>query len=407
MLKQGWDAVARYGGFPFRNAHPVSDFFCCFFRFSSGLIFPACLGLTLFAAPVHSDSLDDITELARQGAPDVALRFVDGHQPALSDQPAEWVRWEQARIAILQERRDWQAVVQRVASLPAEAPQGFMRWAWVQSAAAYIELRQGARSRDVLLRLLWTSRDSAESAQIAHWRRMVIRSYIADGRKEDAYTAIVRYQQDYGDGEAQARLLRGHVLLVLGRLTEAVELLKSNDDPEARSLYLLARLRGGGHQEDVMVEAAMMLKNDRLAPAVKARLWATLAEGAERTGEHGRQIACLEQAILLDEGELARDGLFAINTTSVWNAYRNYARLLANQKQLLVGDFEPWFALAQRAGDNNQPVQARALYALLAMEADTLELRLRAHRRFVTLLGKEKQGGELVRRLYRDLERFS
>ncbi|MDX1252514.1 MAG: hypothetical protein IDH49_09775 [Gammaproteobacteria bacterium] len=356
---------------------------------------------------MYSDSLDDIAELARQGAPDVALRFVDSHQPASADQPAEWARWERVRIAILQERKDWQAVVRRVAGFPAEAPQDFMRWAWAQSAAAYIELGQGARSRDVLLRLLWTSRDGVDSAQIAQWRRMVIRSYIADGRKEDAYTSIVRYQQDYGDADTQSRLLRAHVLLISGRPAEAVELLKSDGGPEARSLYLLARLRGGGHQEDSMAEAAMALKNDKLAPAVKARLWATLAEGAGKIGEHGRRIACLEQAVLLDEGGLARDGLFAIDTASVWDAYRNYARLLANQEQLLVGDFEPWFALAQRASDNNQPVQARALYALLALEADTLELRLRAHRQFTALLGKEKQGSELVRRLYRDLGRFS
>lgn len=91
----------------------------------------------------------------------------------------------------------------------------------------------------------------------------------------------------------------------------------------------------------------------------------------------------------------------------MWDAYRRYARLLGNQQQLLVGDFDPWFALAQRAADNNQPVQARAVYAMLALEADTLELRLRAHRQFATLLGKEKQGGELVRRLYRDVGHFS
>lgn len=393
----------------FRGTYPAFVLRFPSFRFPSvlNLFFPACLGLALFAAPVYSDSLDDIAELARQGAPDVALRFVDSHQPASADQPAEWARWERARIAILQERKDWQAVVRRVAGFPAEAPRDFTRWAWAQSAAAYIELGQGARSRDVLLRLLWTSRDGADSAQIAQWRRMVIRSYIADGRKEDAYTSIVRYQQDYGDADAQSRLLRAHVLLISGRPAEAVELLKSDSGPEARSLYLLARLRGGGHQEDSMAEAAMALKNDKLAPAVKARLWATLAEGAGKIGEHSRRIACLEQAVLLDEGELARDGLFAIDTASVWEAYRNYARLLANQEQLLVGDFAPWFALAQRASDNNQPVQARALYALLALEADTLELRLRAHRQFTALLGKEKQGGELVRRLYRGVERFS
>lgn len=413
MSEQGRDAVAECGGckrsLPFRSTHPVLALLFRSCRFSSflNLFFTACLGLALFAGPVHSDSLDDIAELARQGAADFALRFVERHQPALADQPAEWARWEQARITVLQERKDRQAVVQRVAALPAEAPRDFMRWAWTQSAAAYIELGLGARGREVLLRLLWAPRDGVDGAQIAQWRRMVIRSYIVDGRREDAYTAVVRYRQDYGDTDAQARLLSAHVWLISGRLAEAVELSKSDGSPEARSLYLLARLRGGGHQEDVMAEAAMALKNDRLTPAIKARLWATLAEGAGNIGEHGRQIACLEQAVLLDDGGLARDGLFAIGTASVWDAYRNYARLLANQEQLLVGDFEPWFTLAQRAIDDNQPVRARALYALLALEADALELRLRAHRQFATLLGKEKQGDELVRRLYRGVEPFS
>ncbi len=365
------------------------------------------LWLALFAMPVaHADQFEDLTALAGQGAAGLAIRLIDTHQPAASQSPADWVQWERVRLAIYQRQGDVGAVAQRVSALPQNMPQEFARWALAQGAAAHLELGHGASARESLLRLLWTPGEAVESRQFAQWRVMVIRSYIMDGLKDDAYTAMLRYQQDYGDTDAQPQLLRAQVMLVSGRAAEAIPLLLTATGPEAYTLRLLARLRSGDNLEAIMRETTGALADNKLAAPIKARLWATQAEAAERSGDCARQVRALEQVALLDQSALARDGLFTITFDTVWDAYRSCARAVGNREQLLMGDFEPWFAAALYLVAT-QPVEARAVFAMLAQEGDTLEIRLRAHREFLKLMTKEKQGEELVRRLYRDPGRFS
>jgi len=52
------------------------------------------------------------------------------------------------------------------------------------------------------------------------------------------------------------------------------------------------------------------------------------------------------------------------------------------------------------------PIRARALFAFLAMRADTVEIRVRAHQQLITLLGPLPQSAALTRALYIKLDRF-
>ncbi|MEQ6340713.1 MAG: hypothetical protein M3A44_03445 [Gammaproteobacteria bacterium] len=372
------------------------------------MVLGLALWLMLFAMPMaHADQFEELTTLAGQSATaGLAMHLIDVHQPAASSTPSDWAQWERVRIAILQQQRDWETVAQRVGALPQNMPQEFVRWALAQGVAAHLDLGHGAAARELLLRLLWTPGEAGESRPFAQWRVMVIRSYIMDGLKDDAYTAMLRYQQDYGDTDAQTQLLRAQVMLVSGRAAEAIQSLLTVAGPEASTLRLLARLRSGDNPEGIMRETEGALADDKLAAPIKARLWATQAEAAQRSGDCARQVRALEQVLSLDQGALAKDGLFTITADTVWDAYRSCARAVGNRERLLMGEFEPWFAAALYLMAT-QPAEARAVFAILAQEGDTLELRLRAHRQLIKLLAKDKQGEELVRRLYRDPGRFS
>ena len=487
-----------------------------------------CVALGLFTTTVYADPFQDIVTLAEQGSPALALHLMAQQQNSAA---SDWAAWEKARILIYQQRRDWPSLVRRVQTLvasgilycpwmdecherrmrlsdplailaPDNLPLAFVHWALAQGAAAQLELGQGAAAREWLLRLIWepasiNSSLSVESHTLSQWRRMVIHSYIVDGRVDDAYTAMLRYQQDYGEADTQTRLLQAHVLLLVGRAAEAAVLLADAQEPaggshssmhppqlsgfgncslrcptvvpSARALYLLARLRSdGGRPENILQQANQLAQqhmttkpleatardggsagnagavlpptdtcSSATAPGVPSAstsdvhgcrnvamagcdrgvmqsgavlAWAVQAEAAQLIGEHERRVEALEYMLAGREGAVATalgatNGLFNVSSDSVWDAYMAYAQVLSNQQQLLMGDFEPWFVAAQSVAKEH-PIRARALFAFLTTQADTVETRVRAHQQLITLLGQHAQGAVLVRALYVSLDRF-
>ncbi|NIS04559.1 MAG: hypothetical protein GWN98_05965, partial [Gammaproteobacteria bacterium] len=63
-------------------------------------------------------SIEAIERLVEAGAAGLALRVIAEEQPQLSDSPVAWQRWERLRLAILEAREDWPAVIARVAEYP-------------------------------------------------------------------------------------------------------------------------------------------------------------------------------------------------------------------------------------------------------------------------------------------------
>ena len=380
-----------------------------------------CAASGLFAASIHADPFQDIVTLAEQGVPELALQILDQRQTSIDPLAAEWAAWEKARILIYQQQRDWVSVARRTQALPDNLPLMFTRWVLTQGAAAQLESGQGAAARAWLLRLIWQAA-GVESQLFAQWRRMVIHSYIVDGRVDDAYVALLRYQQDYGE-DVHIQLLQAHVLLLLGRAAEAATLLVGTQEPTAAALYLLARLRSGGLPENILQEARQLLTQQQVTTS-QGLAAVVQAEAAQMIGDHERHVEAVEYVLALygDVTPSAFVGLFNITDDSVWDAYVAYAQVLSNQRQLLMGDFAPWFAVAQSLAEEH-PIRARALFAFLAMLADdaqggasvaggrmpgatTVEARLRAHQQLVMLLGQLPQGAALTRALYIKRDRF-
>ncbi len=411
-----------------------------------------------------------------------------------------------------------------VSLMPDNVSMDVARWILMQGAVAQLELDQGAAAREWLLRLLWqpavqgctssecagvpvalsaqdTAPGQAEVQQVGvmqehaaaalpectgitgcvdmtvgvsappgvdshvlrSYRRMIIHSYIVDGRVDDAYTAMLRYQQDYGHADVPTRVLQARVLLLAGRAADAAALLSDVQHPAARAVYLLARLRSNGRPENILQEAHQLAQQQGVSVAgacISCVAWAVQAEAAQLIGDHERRVEALEYMLALYDktapryddagctdhvrnsaarpqaqhavmgqhsGEMHAEhtecvnvsGLFNVSSDAVWDAYVAYAQILGNQQQLLMGDFEPWFVVAQSMLEKH-PLRARALFAFLALEADTIEVRTRAHQQLIGLLGqhaprpdqriqgtqKPPQDNVLMRSLYLALDRF-
>lgn len=363
------------------------------------------LSTLLAASPAGANSLAQLEDLAAGGAPRLALALLDQQQPAWSMDAAGWMAWERYRIQLLAASAEWQVLHDRMAQLPADIPADFSRWAKTWRARALIELGQGEAARRLLRPLLWGGNGTA--FEVTAWRRLVIQSYRADGRGDDAYAAMLRYRHDYGRGGQEDALLSAQVLLGQGRAADAAEALHGLDLREARPLLLLARLRSGQWEaRRVQREARALLQEKDLPLTLRQQAEAVAAEAAQGAADPAAQAIALEQVFSrLRQVPLDRE-LFKLTADALWDAYLAYARQVGNREQLLIGDDAAWVAKAQAAG-RMYPIRVRSIHALLALHGASDSMRQQAHAALVQNLLQQEGGTELVHQLYLSSARYA
>ncbi len=362
-----------------------------------------CLLLGLIAPTSYAaNELATLRELATAGAPQLALLRIDELQPPLGDDLRGWIRWERARLELLAENRRWRALVERAAALPDSAPRGFSRWVAAQRADALLELGEAAAARGVLRGLLWSGEGDGEA--IAHWRRQLIRAYLLEGRGDDAYTALLRYSADYGEGDTGESLLRARVLLSQGRHREAEARLEGLAAAAERDALLrLAQLRGGTRGLYKPMRAAAEGQQEKADARLYGLLWASTAEAV--ADEPGLHIIALERLFSRRAVLSGQRDLFDIDADTLWRAYFDYAERSGNARQLLIGDDVAWFAFAAEE-PRLYPVRNHSILALMAARGSTPESRGRAHALLADALLGQEGGAELLRHLYLGSERF-
>ena len=368
---------------------------------------------TLMITPVQAvddSTFAEVRALANSGAALLAQYTLDSQQPAADVNREDWMAWEQERIRIYQQSKDWQALVKRLETLPPEIPADFKRWAVTQRAEGFIKLGQGKSARLLLQELIWTVPIAQPEAAewLSRWRRMVMNSYLVDNAVEDAHLAAMRFYQDYGDENAQDRLTRAQILLSANRPDEAVDLLAGHiKEPHAAALYLLAQLRSDSRESRKVLQAALrQMRGDWVDPALRTQLWAVVAEAAMRSGDRASATNALEHVIAAYRATPLPEGLFEFTPDTLWNAYIDFATYVGNKAQFLIGQDKQWFAAAAEAA-NKQPVRARSLYALLMLQGETDASRSLATQKFVDSLSKRKQGGSLLRALFLDARQYA
>lgn len=369
------------------------------------------LSFGLLVSQGVAGDLEEVRTMAQSGAATLALRTIDRLQPSLMEKQESWIRWERERINIFQQQKDWHSLTLRLESFPDILPLDFIRWAKTQRANGFLALGQGKEARAVLQDLIWSSANAKPgdiNKWLTLWRRLVIRSYLVDGLMHDAHTALVRFEQDYGDEDTGDVLLRGRVLLMNGRATEAADVLgKNSKHPEVGMMFLLAQLRSNARSPTKVMHAGLrQMRGKWVDESLKAQLWAVVAEAAKRSGDRLAATNAQEHILANQEKYPLPEGLFDFNANTLWNAYIDYAAYEGNKAQLLIGEDAKWFEVAKKVGEKN-PIKVRAIYALLMLRGQLKENRLHAAELFLESLPKREGNDVLLRKLFLEAKHFT
>lgn len=377
--------------------------------------FSVVILLIIFALPAGASAAggatDALERLLDAGAPQLALRFIDEEQPDYTQSVVAWQRWERRRLAILESRKDWRAVIERVDAYPPSLPDDFWIFSHEAAARAHLGAGDAARARARVAALIWsTAQETAfvaeRRARLMRWRALLAESYLLEGAIGDAETTRLRFRLDYADDPAGWRLAEARAQIRARHDARARELLAGIESTEVAYLSLLLDAREpGADPVDLLSQMGPFLGEGRLVAGERSELWASLAHAAARYRDGEVRVVAMEQALSLRARSHARDALVAIDGDDLWDAYESYALALANEAHLLVGSFDAWLALAEDfdgAGD----VRARALYAYLAGQDRNARVTGVASARLAAALAREPRGLRMLAALYLDSRRY-
>ena len=242
--------------------------------------------------PVLADQrLDLLKQISTAGAPMLTLKMLDQAQPGIDHNLYEWILWEQERWAILTEWQLWNQLLIRIETLPPDIPDQFRQQAATFKARAFLELGQYRSARRVLRAQLWQDQ-ARQSADYESWRRLVIESYIDDGRTEDARVAMLRFDQDFSSTDLSWLLLRARVLIESGRYQQAMQILKGRDEWQARLTSTLANFRQGGvDKAELWRQVNSRGKDATLDADERSSLWALGYFAAQQMSAVDRVVA--------------------------------------------------------------------------------------------------------------------
>ncbi len=364
------------------------------------------LGISSVAAQTNAETQERFTTVESfiaGGARGLALRSIETQQN--SDTPIDsWMRWERLRIRLYRDRGDWSAISERSRQLPSAAPVKFRQWLLTEAAQAELSARRGAAARRHLRHLIWST--GADQKQMAHWRRLIIRSYLIDNRIDDARTALLRYKSDYRATSDAWQILHARVLMRARDYQQAFRLLGDIQTLDARLLRLHAALNSGIYKpEVVMARARRLAGRSRLEPVQQRRIWLLAVQAARSTGDKHKATAFLELALAVDLGESPDDPFFPLKADDLWQSYIVLAEAVGNRERLLVGDDAPWLEKAEKL-ESSDAVSSRAIYGLLALRAGIAIVRDIAHQRLTDALFKDGKQ-TVARAIYSRSARFS
>jgi len=313
-------------------------------------IFLLLLLPSLVVAASPPDALNITQRYVDAGATELALARIEQLQPAAPSAPG-WNDWEQLRCTLLAQLDHHQALVERAAQLPAGAPQPLTRTCLLGGARAAIALKEGAQAREFLVQVIWNQSSATDDWRAA--RLLVIDSYLADGKPDDAYLLMLRYQQDYPPLDRATATHFAAALLAAGNAQDAVNWLPQLDDAGP----VKAWLRMNTHL--ITPEAAVTQARAALAKKPDVMWWKVIQQAALVENDRVLQTEALENLLeLADDKDTA-----ATLTATLHQDYETTAQDVANRAQLLIGDDDTWMNYAN--GGTPAPAAARALYAYL------------------------------------------
>jgi hypothetical protein len=367
-----------------------------------------------FAADILFDDIEEIRNIAKNGAVSLALKSIEEQQPLLDiASPDVWLKWERERLMIYQSGQRWQVLQERVGHYKDGLPDDFFYWAKQQQVNALLTLNQAQQARNILQTLIWSEKSNSEKQQLKLqwlplWQKKIIESYLLSGESNDALLAAQRYYQDYPANDLEDRLLRARIYLINNREEDVVKLLKNDTKhPLGGMLYLLAQLRSGITPAPKVLETARnKMSNKKINNELKFMLWAVVAESAKRSGDRAATINALEFLLAGNKNIDLPVGVFDFSADSLWDIYIDYAIDLGNREQYLIGNDKQWLDAAVIA-EKKSPIKARSLYAMVIIRSQNEGAKLQAAKGFLNLMHKRKRGAELIMKLFLKSENFT
>jgi len=390
-------AMVQIHGQPGRRL-PV--FVCIFLAFISAVSLPGAV------LALDTSSLNELAQLARAGAPQLALRRMDAEQPAAGKDLVQWAAWEQERLQILASQELYPELISRVDSMPGAVDERFRRLALSLKADAQLQLGQADAARGTVRALLWKQGVEADTGELTRWRRLVVRSYLLEDKHRDARLALLRYRQDFGNEDQQVRWLSARVMLQGGRADSVFKLLQQDKTPQGRFLRYAAQLRAGSQQPVVIEEIAVKQAQQANAPQLKSAFWGLAAAAAKKAEQPYRHIEYLEQALSLPFDRELIHGVLELNADQLWDAYLQQGKRIGNSEQKLLGNDEDWYFPATEALEK-EPLRARVLFSVLSEYGSDASRRSLAHEYLVEMLDELPGGKLLVQRLYLESQRYA
>ena len=329
-----------------------------------GMMFPAAA----------DERLDLLKNISAAGAPGLTMKMLDQAQPKVDEDLYEWILWEQERFAILAQWKQWDQLLIRIESLPGDIPNQFKQQAATYQARAYLELGQTVTARQILRQQLWQPA-AGDASEYETWRREIIESYIEDGRIEDARVAMLRFDQDFDSTDLAWLLLRARVLIESGRYEQAIQILHEQKAWQARLISVLASFRLKQiDKAELWAQVKKRNEDKSMGAEERASLWG-LGYFAARQMSPVDRVVALESLFRIElESPLK---LFQLPVDLLWQAYLEYAELVGNRSELLLGADDKWLELASGTSKAT-PVKARALFAMLMLKSDDREAANRA-----------------------------
>ncbi|RMG30225.1 MAG: hypothetical protein D6721_04455, partial [Gammaproteobacteria bacterium] len=371
--------------------------------FARGVLLFCLLSIVPPALGAHdrSDILADVRRLAEAGAPALALARLEAAMPDRSRDPAEWLRWEKTRVGLLRRLGRTEAVLEADRRWGRSLDPGTGAWLRTQGIYALLEAHRPRAARRLAREALWRMHE-ADGTVRRRWREAILEAWLAEGRLEEARITLQRLEQDYPAAAAQWSGLHARLLLRLGAAEAAWRRLHAAGRDET-PLGLLAALRSGHRTPQAVLARVKALQADDPAPEVRAALGRVRAEALQRLGDRLAALQALEETARNQTARTPEP--FRVTGEALWRAYLGAGKRLGNRLQLLQGRDADWyFAATERM--EREPLQARALLAVLAETATDLHHRRLAHDYFSRMLVDRDPSGRLLRLLYLDAARF-
>lgn len=375
-----------------------------FFMSKTLVLLAILLPAFVLPAATADQRLQLLKQLSTAGAPQLGIRMLDQAQPDMDQDLYQWILWEQERFAMLARWQEWDELLLRIENLPQEIPDQFRDQAVSYKVQALLESGQLETARHILTQTLWQA-SAADSTEFETWRRQVIRSYLKQGRRDDARIAMLRFEQDFGRDDAEWVLSRAEVLIESSRYEQALQLLDDFPSWQGQYLRLLAAFRYGQVSSAELTQTVEGYREDEtVSEDQMAALDALQYEAATSQSLVDRVIA-LEG--YFGSGFETSLRLLQIPVDLLWQGYADYARLVGNRAELLRGDDQQWLELG-RNSKLQTPIKARSLFAMLMLESRSTGIRNQAAAEFLTTFSDPDQFGQrLLQSLFADSQTFA